>query len=355
MQIADDFTGERFIPGVAGEIAYEHRHRYAFARRFSQGRRVVDAACGEGYGAALIADVATSVIGVDIDAGVVKDAAIRYADHRNLRFETASVTALPIPDASVDVIVSFETIEHLRAADQPRMLVEFARVLAPGGLLILSSPNRPEYSDARNYANPFHLHELDRGELAQLLWKNFSAQQWYRQRRYLGSAIWAEQSGNRFEALSGSAATVQPAVPANAMYFIVVAASVPEALPAQPPVLSLYADADDAEWQRIDHEAREVLRLDALLFARDRDLDRQAAAVQEIRAMVAHRDLAIADRDAEIAAARARIEDDAAERARLEREIAAQERIVAYRESPRWWFALPWLGMRRLWRRIARQ
>ncbi|MGC1818205.1 MAG: class I SAM-dependent methyltransferase, partial [Casimicrobiaceae bacterium] len=161
----DTFTGERFVPGAPGEIAYEHCHRYAFARQLARGRRVLDAACGTGYGSALMADVAVSVVGIDIDAGVVADASAAYASRQNLRFEAASVSAIPLPDASVDLVVSFETIEHIGADDQARMLLEFARVLAPGGLLVLSSPNRLEYSDARSYRNPFHVRELDRGEL----------------------------------------------------------------------------------------------------------------------------------------------------------------------------------------------
>src|SRR6266403_4168752 len=68
------FTGERFLPGCAGEIAYEHWHRYAFARRFATGKRVLDAACGEGYGTALLSKVASAVVGVDIDAATVAHA-----------------------------------------------------------------------------------------------------------------------------------------------------------------------------------------------------------------------------------------------------------------------------------------
>jgi len=134
----EEFTGERYLPGVVGEIAYEHCHRYAFARRFVAGRRVLDAACGEGYGSALLADVARHVVGVDIDSAVVAGASSRYGGRGNLEFRAASVTTLPLADASVDAVVSFETIEHLEAADQPAMLAEFARVLAPDGILILS-------------------------------------------------------------------------------------------------------------------------------------------------------------------------------------------------------------------------
>lgn len=359
MSAIDHFTGERFLPSVSGEIAYEHCHRYAFARRFVAGARVLDAACGEGYGSALLAKVAASVVAIDIEPQVVIAATARYgAEHRNLRFDTASVTHLPLGDASVDAIVSFETIEHVGADDQRQMLAEFARVLAPDGRLILSSPNRPEYSDARGYANPFHVKELDRDELAQLLAVHFPACNWFCQRRYLGSAIWRDEGGDTFEAMSGSAAAVNRASIPSAMYFVVVAARTKDALDVAP-ALSLYADGDDSEWTRIDREAREVLRLDALVRERDQALNEQVSYAKELRAMVEYRDHVIAERDATAAELRERIAETedaiaqaAVERDRLFRQIDAQEQIIGYRESVRWWCQLPVLRARRMWHRL---
>jgi ubiquinone/menaquinone biosynthesis C-methylase UbiE len=350
LTLAEQFTGERFLPGVAGEIAYEHCHRYAFARRFAAGRRVLDAACGEGYGAALLASVAQSVIGIDIEPNVIATAAARYGQRSNLVFEAASVTKLLLPDASVDVVVSFETIEHLRVADQPQMLAEFARVLVPGGMLILSSPNRPEYSEARDYANPFHLGELDRDELAERLGPTFAHRQWFGQRRYLGSAIWSETPGERFEAMTGSAVEVHVAPAPAPLYFIVMAARSLDALPRDPPALSLYADVDDTEWTRIDREAREVLRLDGLLRTRDDELREQDRHAQELHAERDRFELALrADFSKALEAERAA---HGADRERLVRQIEAQERIVAYRASIRWWLRLPLVRVRRVWTRI---
>ena len=178
-----EFTGERFLPGIAGEIAHEHWHRYAFARRWIEGKRVLDVACGEGYGSALLSHVAAHVTGVDIAEEAVAHARTSYAARPNLRFEHGSATALPLADASVDVVVSFETIEHLAGPDQPRMLAEIARVLTADGILVLSAPNPVEYSQARNYRNPFHLHEPARDELDALLAPLFPVRHWYRQRR----------------------------------------------------------------------------------------------------------------------------------------------------------------------------
>ena len=91
-----EFTGERFVPGIAGEIAHEHWHRYAFARRYVTGKRVLDAACGEGYGSALLAGLAAQVTGIDIDAAAIAHARASYAAVANVRFEEGSAATLPL-------------------------------------------------------------------------------------------------------------------------------------------------------------------------------------------------------------------------------------------------------------------
>ncbi|MEP6678275.1 MAG: methyltransferase domain-containing protein [Betaproteobacteria bacterium] len=370
-----EFTGERFVPGLDGEIAHEHWHRYAFARRFVAGRRVADVACGEGYGSALLAASAGSVVGIDVDAASIAHAVKAYGTTPKLRFVEGTASALPLADACVDAVVSFETVEHLAAADQPRMIAEFARVLAPGGLLVLSSPNRPEYSDARGYANPFHVHELDRGELERVLVGAFPAQRWYRQRRYLGSALWGEDgAAPSSELLEGDGRSVDAARAPAAMYFVVVAAREAAALSSPGPALSLFTDRDEREWARLDAQAREVLRQDALVKERDAALTRQTAHILHLEQLVAERDRVVEERDRRLAgidAERLRFERDTnareleiadlrqqidalqAERARLERALGAQERIIAYRQSARWWFALPLVRTKLLWKRMG--
>jgi len=389
-----EFTGERFVPGIAGEIAHEHWHRYAFARRYVAGKRVLDVACGEGYGSALLAGVASAVTGIDIDAGAVAHARATYAALSNIRFDEGSAAALPLPDASVDAVVSFETIEHLPRAEQPRMLAEIARVLARDGVLVMSAPNPVEYSTARHYRNPFHQHEPDRAELETLLGSAFPARRWFRQRRYFGSAVWSEVAGETVEAWMGDAARVDPAPPPAAMYFVVVVARSQDALPAADVALSLFTDRAEGELARIDAQAAEVMRQDLLLRERDADLARAAGHVQHLEDIATERDAAlgrqgehvrhleeiaafreriVVERDAQLAdsnalreslsderdglahalgSARQAIASQGAECERLERAIAAQERIIAYRQSARWWFSLPWLRVRLWWQRV---
>lgn len=387
-----EFTGERFLPGAPGAIAYEHWHRYAFALRWARGRRVLDAACGEGYGTALLASAATSVAGVDIDPDAIDHARRAYTGVTNLRYDAASVIALPLADASVDVVVSFETIEHLPAADQPRMLSEFARVLTPKGVLVISSPNRVRYSEARDYHNPYHLHELDRDELARLLDSAFPQRRWYHQAPLLASALWSEEQGNEVEAWSGNGRSVRPATPSDGMYYLVVASKADDASPSGPR-LSLFHDDMESELKRAEAAAAEVLRLDALLLDRDTALAKQAAHVAHLEALVAFREHVVEERDGELAAcntvreshehalvaARDRLAStreallsqerafanaqDAlsgveAEFAALQREhhriesaLAAQERMISHQQSWRWWMRLPWMRARLWWQR----
>ena len=177
MSGALDFTGERFIPGAAGEIWYEHWHRYHFAAHLVPGADVLDVACGAGYGSALLARHAARVVGVDLSEQAVLHARPRYADAPNLEFRAADCAALPFADATFDAVVSFETIEHIAA--QKAFLDEARRVLRPGGLLILSCPNKVEYSDKRSHANEFHVRELFRDELEALLAPRFPHAVWF--------------------------------------------------------------------------------------------------------------------------------------------------------------------------------
>ena len=183
------FTGERFTPECVREIRYEHWHRYAFARRFVAGKRVLDAACGEGYGSSLLAGVAASVVGVDIDAETVRHARGRYSGAGSLRFEQGDATRLDMPAGAFDVAVSFETLEHVER--QRELVAGLARVLADDGLLIVSSPDRHAYRDVAGFENPFHVRELYRDELVDLLRPHFGAIRLYGQKLLFQSAIWS--------------------------------------------------------------------------------------------------------------------------------------------------------------------
>ena len=276
------FTGERFTPEARGAIWYEHWHRYCVVLPAVAGKRVLDAACGEGYGSALLARAASEVVGVDTDDAATAHVSGRYADRSNLRFVSGSCDALPVGDASVDRVISFETIEHLSA--QAAMLAEFRRVLAPGGALIISSPNKDIYSGESGYRNHFHVHELDRADLETMLREGFPQQQWYAQRALAHSLLWREGAmasrAAEFLAFVDGRIEVR-SVPAPPMYFLVVCGDAEAVLPELPALsvfddgaLSLYRDYERALlaekrlfWDQLDARKIAEARLAELVAA----------------------------------------------------------------------------------------
>lgn len=182
----EPFTGERLTTAIGGQVQIEHYHRYLFARSLVVGLDVLDVASGEGYGSALLAQVARTVVGVEYSGPTACAAAMNFR-RPNLHFMRGDARALPLADASVDVVVSFETIEHF---DHQRDFVcEVHRVLRPGGRCIVSTPDRDVYSPAGAAANPFHVHELSGAEFVALLHTRFRHVSIVRQRAMIGSAL----------------------------------------------------------------------------------------------------------------------------------------------------------------------
>jgi SAM-dependent methyltransferase len=160
-------TGERTIPGIDVENYWFRRHEVAYHHLAPRctGLDVLEAGCGEGYGADLIANVARRVAAVDYDEASVAHVRSRYP---RVDVMQGNLAALPLPDASVDIVVNFQVIEHLW--DQPQFVRECHRVLRPGGELVMSTPNRITFSPGRDTPiNPFHTRELDAAELTELL------------------------------------------------------------------------------------------------------------------------------------------------------------------------------------------
>lgn len=160
-------TGERTVPGLAEENYWFRRHEVVYERMADRcaDRDVLEAGCGEGYGANLIADVARRVIGLDYDETTVAHVRARYP---RVEMRHGNLAELPLPDGAVDVVVNFQVIEHLW--DQGQFVRECLRVLRPGGCLLMSTPNRITFSPGRDTPiNPFHTRELNAAELTDLL------------------------------------------------------------------------------------------------------------------------------------------------------------------------------------------
>ena len=333
------FTGERFTPENRGAIWYEHWHRYCLALPLAHGQRVLDAACGEGYGSALLARAAASVVGVDVGAAAIGHARSRYGAS-NVSFVQGSVAALPLQDASIDLIVSFETIEHL--AEQREMLAEFRRVLAPGGVLLISSPNRPVYNEDGDVENEFHVRELDRAELKSLLDPVFPAQAWHAQRVAAHSLVWREgatQGELRYDTLADDAPGLA-AAPAPPMYFMVVCAAAGVALPALP-ALSLFDDGALSLWRdyaKVALRARQLAwdELDARQVAEDRlaelvtAVNGYASERQKSAALQAR----VAELERELASAQASLQRETAAHAQTAARLAFRESLAGWARWP---------------------
>jgi SAM-dependent methyltransferase len=163
-----EFTGERVIPGlVDADLFNEHLSRYRFAAQFATPEMaVLDAGCGTGYGSAEFN--VRAIAAIDLSPEAVAHAAAHYA-RPNVFFAAANCAALPFADSAFNLIVSFEVIEHL--PDYRALLSEARRVLKPGGVFLVSTPNRAYYAESRAQAgpNPFHVREFDYAEYNEIL------------------------------------------------------------------------------------------------------------------------------------------------------------------------------------------
>nr|MDQ3936654.1 class I SAM-dependent methyltransferase [Actinomycetota bacterium] len=190
-----EWTGERCVPWAPDvRVVYEHYHRYLWAAELARDRRVLDLGSGEGYGSAILAATAGHVHGLDVDERTVEHARLNYSAP-NLEFSVGSALDLSrFEEGEFDLVVAFEVIEHVE--EQERLLDEAARVLAPGGALVVSTPERRVYAEERAEANPFHERELTESELQELLG-----------RRFPRVALWGQSptTGSRIAALGDAA------------------------------------------------------------------------------------------------------------------------------------------------------
>jgi SAM-dependent methyltransferase len=233
-------TTERIVPWARdAQVIYEHYHRYLWTQPLVAGRRVLDLGSGEGFGAALLADSATAVTGVDVDERAVAHSLANY-EAPNLEYREASAVDLSaFRDASFDAVVAFEMIEHVSEHEQ--VLAEIGRVLAPGGILVMSTPERRAYSEDRDFVNPHHARELTQDEFTTLLRSRFRGLALFAQRAVAGSRIevlgGARGDGHsvRIERVEGDWRVAGPPSP---LYLVAVAGN--GELPALPGESSLF-------------------------------------------------------------------------------------------------------------------
>ncbi|WP_267359221.1 MULTISPECIES: class I SAM-dependent methyltransferase [unclassified Methylobacterium] len=270
-----ELPGDRFHDEFRGQIQKDIMHRYIYAERFVEKKIVLDVACGEGYGSSLLGARARSVLGIDIDPATVAHAERRYASDR-VRFQVGDIACLPVADASVDIAICFETIEHV--ADQPGAVAELRRVLKPDGILVISTPNIAVRNGARPEGNPFHTHELTGPEFVSLLQRQFPTVRFLVQHNIHGSVILpgAASSGadaHLAKALGGHSVSSGDAMAVRS--YIAIATGADDIKP----VTSLYDDS-----QELEHERKEFRDAVATMHAYAEDLKRERAKTVALEA-----------------------------------------------------------------------
>jgi SAM-dependent methyltransferase len=190
-----EWTGERCVPWAnASEVIYEHYHRYCLAANLVAGMDVLDAACGEGFGANILSKAAKSVTAIDIDPETVHHAKANYSQTA-LHFEIGDICQLrSLGTERFDAVVCFEAIEHV--SDHAGLLSGIKSVLRPGGLLLISTPDKVKYNEDNGIANPFHVKELTSTEFELLLRRYFSHVSMLGQSVCSGSAVLDLEDGN---------------------------------------------------------------------------------------------------------------------------------------------------------------
>lgn len=191
-------TGERTLPELPVENYWFRRHEAAYLALapFVRGSLLVEAGCGEGYGADLLARTAQRILALDYDAASVAHVRARYPAHDVVR---ADLQRLPVAAGSVEVVANLQVIEHLH--NQADFLRECARVLRPAGTLLITTPNRLTFSPGRDTPlNPFHTRELAAAELAAVLAPRFAVTRMLGLRHGRRLARWERRHGSIVDA-----------------------------------------------------------------------------------------------------------------------------------------------------------
>jgi len=326
---------ERFVPDeMRGQLVEaEHMARYMWAAQFAEGRRVLDAGCGLGYGAAMLRDAgASAVTAVDISQPIVDVA--RESVGSGVAFEVAPVERLPFADSSFDLVVCFEVLEHLDEGDAA--VDEFRRVLGPEGLLVISSPNRASYVPG----NPHHKHEYLPGELRRLLENRFAGVRLFTQQVMVSSVL---RDAAQPDVSDAQVATMVPGAAEDQTYIVAMAGS---DLPAPGrPIVSLTQFLEVRTWLEHMDRQDQMLREQGAALAAMEDL---RATRREALALLAEREAALE----ELPALRERLRVAEAEleelRGHADQAVARAERaervVRDVKESASWRITAPLRG-----------
>ena len=352
MGLADAVEGiaERLVPEeVQGQIVHaEHLARYWWASELAAGKRVLDAGCGTAYGTRLLAEAgALAVVGIDLSGDVLD--AVRADQPPNVSLEQADVRRLPYDDASFDLVVCFEVIEHL--ADPDVALDELARVVSNDGVVCVSSPNRRTYAQG----NPHHHHEYVPEELLAAMQQRFAHVRLYRQDDWVASAVFddAGQAHNGSRPVSAAVRKLAAGKPGEELYTLALAGKgeLPDARPSVALTHVLEIKQLAQSWERLSQaeEAAAVERRELSELRRSAQRDHLRLEELERKAEIAARALLeieierareIGERHVLQAELEARVEGEAelhAEIRELNETIQWMQRTRIWRIGAGWW------------------
>lgn len=264
-------TGERLIPeGHTQTLTYgEHLSRYLSVVAVVKGKTVLDIASGAGYGTKLISKSAKKVYGIDYSLDAINYAKEHYSA-QNIEYKQGDAQAIPLPDNSVDIIVSFETIEHLKKPT--KFIEEVKRVLKKDGQFIVSTPNDDEFIEG----NEFHLHEFQFKELKKIIHDNFKYHRFYYQSSYFSAALLDETTFTKGGRWSGTVEKTFPQDQQKAVYYIAVSSN------SKITELSSVVTLADA-WSTKDDIVRDTMRREEVASLIQRHKAEQTALMGEYK------------------------------------------------------------------------
>jgi 2-polyprenyl-3-methyl-5-hydroxy-6-metoxy-1,4-benzoquinol methylase len=247
---------ERYDPDQSANtlMGCEHRGRYLWAAQFVAGRETLDAGCGTGYGLEILAEAGTvALTGIDLSEEALVAAQVR-AERSGAQLAQGDLQDLEFPDDSFDVVVCFETIEHLESPELG--IAELRRVVRPGGTLLISSPNPDVYPSG----NEHHLNELRPEELRGIVAKHFPVTRMYLQQAWLGSIIEAvDPDGSTSEPVEwATRPKIRRAIgpePDGTTFAVVVGSDAEQAEPS--PLINIGNSFDVKWWEDRVAEARQ--------------------------------------------------------------------------------------------------
>lgn len=268
--------GERMVPELhRGTLIYgEHLIRYQAAQELCSGKIVLDIASGSGYGTKLLAEKAEKVYGVDVNEGAIKYSQEMFAAE-NIEYKLGDGENIPLPDNSVDVVVTFETIEHV--ANYKKFMDEIKRVLKKDGLAIISTPNDLEFAEG----NHFHLHEFQYDELINLIQKSFTNTKSYFQATWKYVALAEQESFEKDGLFSAGTHNLAPLNPNKYLYFFVLCSNrkIEETIK---PLAALGAHYSDRE------QANTINSYQAIIDKLNKDLEHNQKTITELKILTSN-------------------------------------------------------------------